>query len=64
MTTDDIGWLAVSADRLTIIHPDAVRELLSMFIHTPDGRKPKRCVAPGTPMLCRSDDLRNGFRNR
>jgi putative transposase len=33
-TAHDIDWPTVLADRLTAAHPDVLRELLSMFIHT------------------------------
>jgi hypothetical protein len=47
-TAHDIDWPQLVAERLTSTHPDVLRELLSMFIHTLMGAKPTRCAARTT----------------
>jgi len=43
-TAHDIDWPQLVAERLTSAHPDVLRELLSMFIHTLMGVRGTRVV--------------------
>ena len=64
-TAHDIDLPAVLADRLTTIHPDVLRELLAMFLHTLMGAEADALCGAGYGE--RSTDRtnqRNGYRYR
>ena len=66
MTTPrDIDWPQLAAERLTSTHPDVLRELLSMFIHTLMGAEADAlCGANYGERSSERANQRNGYRRR
>lgn len=66
MTTDhDNDWPTVLADRLTRTHPDVLRELLSMFLHTLMGAEADAlCGAGYGERSTERTNQHNGYRHR
>src|SRR5258708_37830686 len=64
-TAHDIDWPQVLAERLTTTHPDVLRELLSMFIHTLMGAEADAlCGADYGERSTERRNQRNGYRRR
>jgi len=64
-TAHDIDLPAVLADRLTTIHPDVLRELLAMFLHTLMGAEADAlCGAGYGERSTERTNQRNGYRYR
>src|ERR1700682_2485706 len=64
-TAHDIDLPAVLADRLTSTHPDVLRELLTMFLHTLMGAEADAlCGAGYGERSADRTNQRNGYRHR
>src|SRR4029077_13346356 len=64
-TAHDIDWPQLVAERLTSTHPDVLRELLSMFIHTLMGAEADAlCGADYGERSTERSNQRNGYRRR
>jgi len=64
-TAHDIDWPQLVAERLTSTHPDVLRELLSMFIHTLMGAEADAlCGADYGERSTGRSNQRNGYRRR
>ena len=64
-TAHDIDLPAVLADRLTTTHPDVLRELLAMFLHTLMGAEADAlCGAGYGERSTERTNQRNGYRYR